>query len=210
MPNFFQQFLNQVGSGYKEADKRLGGWLPGGGTAAPPVSAFQAAAPIAGRLASKIRDEKIIPVIDKGIETGALPTKEAMFARYLTGTSKPLTVYPQPLIDKISTTFEPENTVVGTQSAYTGGTMPEDVAHSLGRFNIKDNVIYDRYKFDDLEKGRQPAGVYLLPGGLQIRNSVYADAAAGGNLASDLIELGLKTGIITPSSGYDVRVPYKK
>lgn len=35
MPNFFQQFLNQVGSGYREADKRLGGWLPGGGTASP-------------------------------------------------------------------------------------------------------------------------------------------------------------------------------
>lgn len=35
MPNFFQQFLNQVSSGYKEADKRLGGWLPGGGTASP-------------------------------------------------------------------------------------------------------------------------------------------------------------------------------
>ncbi len=35
MPNLFQNFLNQVTSGYKEADKRLGGWLPGGGTASP-------------------------------------------------------------------------------------------------------------------------------------------------------------------------------
>lgn len=35
MPNLFQTFLNQVGQGYKKADKRLGGWLPGGGTASP-------------------------------------------------------------------------------------------------------------------------------------------------------------------------------
>jgi hypothetical protein len=43
MPNIFQQFLNQVGSGYKEADKRLGGWLPGGGTASPVTARFQRA-----------------------------------------------------------------------------------------------------------------------------------------------------------------------
>ena len=32
---FLTQFLNQVGQGYKQADQRLGGWLPGGGTASP-------------------------------------------------------------------------------------------------------------------------------------------------------------------------------
>jgi hypothetical protein len=41
MPNVFQTFLNQVSSGYKEADKRLGGWLPGGGTASPVTRAKQ-------------------------------------------------------------------------------------------------------------------------------------------------------------------------
>jgi len=35
MPTLFQTFLNQVGQKYKEVDKRLGGWLPGGGTASP-------------------------------------------------------------------------------------------------------------------------------------------------------------------------------
>lgn len=43
MPNLFQTFLNQVGKSYKEADKRLGGWLPGGGTASPVTTKFQRA-----------------------------------------------------------------------------------------------------------------------------------------------------------------------
>ena len=32
---FLNQFLNEVGQKYKQADQRLGGWLPGGGTASP-------------------------------------------------------------------------------------------------------------------------------------------------------------------------------
>lgn len=300
---FFQNLLNRVGQSYKEADKRLGGWLPGGGTAAPPVRVFQTAVPVAGRLAGKLRDAAIIPVIDKGIQSGILPTKETMFARYLTGTNKPLTVFPEPLLDKISNTYDqaviedtrndvdkifkqtplfreyentqtelnnlstslrdqaemynrqpsfeeqeritqykqkldklrqslnlpdynlphdriprttldnkkrleiikqhslikPGNVTVGDAAAYT--MMPEEVQLSLGRFNIKNNIINDRYKFDQLEKGRE----YIYGQG-----SVYPDAAGGGEVASDLIELGLKTGIINPSSGYDIKIPYKK
>jgi len=54
MPNIFQQFLNQVGTGYKEADKRLGGWLPGGGTASPITRAKQEGERrLAGRIAAQ-------------------------------------------------------------------------------------------------------------------------------------------------------------
>ena len=295
----FQQLLNK----YQQADKRLGGWLPGGGTAAPPVRAMQTVAPIARRFAGAIRDQAVIPVIDKGIETGVLPTKEAMFARYLTGTSKPLTVYPEPLLNKISGAYDqaaiettrddvdkifkqnplyrqyettqnelnnlstrlrgqaemtgvessvqdrqklkqyeqktnelrqslnlpdynlpydrvpetalsnqerlniiqknnliqPGNVTFGSQTAY--GLMPKEVALSLGRFNIKDNKITDRYKFDDLQAGRQQVNGF---------GNVYPDAAGGGVLGSDLIQLGLKTGILNPSSGYNIRIPYSK
>lgn len=38
---FFQNFLNRIGQGYKGADKRLGGWLPGGGVASPLTRARQ-------------------------------------------------------------------------------------------------------------------------------------------------------------------------
>ena len=297
---FFQKLLNK----YQQADKRLGGWLPGGGIAAPPVRAMQTAAPIAGRFAGAIRDQAVIPVIDKGIETGVLPTKEAMFARYLTGTSKPLTVYPEPLLNKISGAYnqvaieatrgdvdkifkqnplyrqyettqnelnnlstrlrdqaemtgvqssvqdreklkqyeqktnelrqslnlpdynlphdrvpetalsnqerlniiqknnlvQPGNMTFGKEAAY--GLMPQEVALSLGRFNIKDNKIIDRYKFDGLQFGRDESGMEW--------GNVYPDAAGGGEFASNLIELGLKTGILNPSSGYDIRIPYSK
>jgi hypothetical protein len=303
MGDFFQQFLNRAKAKYKEADRAAGGWLPGGGTAAPPVRVIQTAAPMAGRLASVIRDQAVIPVIDKGIETGVLPTKEAMFARYLTGTNKPLTVYPKPLLDEISSAYDqvaieatkddvdkifkqnplyrqyettqnelnnlikelrdraemtgvessvqerqkvkqheqkrdklrqslnlpgynlphdrvpetalsnqerlniiqknnlaqPGDITLGYNAAY--GLMPEEVALSLGRFNIKNNKINDRYKFDELQIGRQQ-----IPG----RGYVYPDAAGGGELGSNLIELGLKTGVLNPGSGYDIRIPYLK
>jgi len=32
----------------------------------------------------------------------------------------------------------------------------------------------------------------------------------GGELGSNLIELGLKIGILNPNSGYDIRIPYSK
>jgi hypothetical protein len=295
----FQKLLNK----YQQVDKQLGGWLPGGGTAAPPVRAMQTAAPVAGRFAGVIRDRAIIPALDKGIETGVLPTKEAMFARYLTGTSKPLTVYPEPLLNKISGAYDqaaieatrgdvdkifkqnplyrqyettqnelnnlstrlrdkaemtgvessvqdrqklkqyeqktnelrqalnlpdynlphdripvtalnnqerlniiqknnlvqPGDVTFGSQVAY--GVMPKEVRLSLGRFNIKDNVINDRYKFDDLQAGRYQLSEF---------GNVYPDAAGGGVLGSNLIELGLKTKILNPSSGYDIRIPYSK
>ena len=303
MENLFGNFLNKVNQKYKEADKATGGWLPGGGTAAPPVRTIQTVAPIAGRLAGTLRDQLVIPVLDKGIETGVLPTKEAMFARYLTGTNKPLTVYPKPLLNKISNVYDqvaieatrddvdkifkqnplyrqyetvqnelnnfstklrdqaemtgvessfenqqklkeyeqkantlrkslnlpnyslpsdrlsekvlnnqerlniiqknnlvqPENISIGYNAAYD--VMPEEVQLSLGRFSIKDNKIKDRYKFDELQAGRQ-----MISG----MGNVYPDAAGGGELGSNLIELGLKTKILNPNSGYDIRIPYFK
>jgi hypothetical protein len=52
--DLFQRFLNQVTSGYKEADKRLGGWLPGGGTASPLTRAKQEGEQkLAGRIAAQ-------------------------------------------------------------------------------------------------------------------------------------------------------------
>jgi hypothetical protein len=94
---------------------------------------------------------------------------------------------------------QPGNVTLGFHSAY--GLMPKEVALSLGRFNIKDNAINDRYKFDELQTGRQQVAGF---------GNVYPDAAGGGVLGSNLIELGLKTGILNTSSGYDIRIPYSK
>lgn len=289
----------------KKADQALGGWLPGGGVPSPATRAVQRVLPSRKAVAETVRDQVVVPVLDKGIGAGVLPTKEAMFARYLTGTAKPLTVYPEqqkqvirdaygrlaiedtreqvdkifkaenPLYREYSDTrselnrlqsqlrdraelgqgestpdeqarlrrlesqqaalknklgiseldatagsvkvgddqrldiirrhglSKPEEFTVNYQGAYgrsgLSGGLPEDVQLSLGRFEVRNGEIRDRYKFDDLDAGR----VYRTPDG----SMVYPDAAGGGGIASDLIELGLKSGVINPRSGYDIRVP---
>jgi hypothetical protein len=95
--------------------------------------------------------------------------------------------------------IQPGNVTFGMDVAY--GLMPDEIALSLGRFTIKNNKITDRYKFDHLQGGREQVEDY---------GSVYPDAAGGGRLASDLIELGLKTKILNPNSGYDIKIPYSK
>jgi len=88
-----------LGGLYQQADKALGGWLPGGGVANPlskPIrQATQAIQEAPKQAAKALRDLAIVPAIDKGIESGVLPAKEAMFVRYLTNTDKPLTAYPK-------------------------------------------------------------------------------------------------------------------
>lgn len=288
---------------YQKADKAMGGWLPGGGTGNPLSGpARQAASSVkkAPLTAAKaLRDLVIVPAIDKGIESGALPVKEAMFARYLSGTDKPLTSYPTQgkeaikgalddlaientrdkvdelykqknpdyqkflgITDKLhslqralsgraetggapptakelssleqlqtsqaklakrlglpeivlgnepmklskeerlklikeNNLFDKNNMATSINAAY-GNALPDDVQLTLGRFVIKNGEIHDRYKFDELEAGRQQ---------VQGRGSVYPDASGGGETASNLIELGLKSGLITPQSGYEVRIP---
>lgn len=289
----------------KKADQALGGWLPGGGVASPATRAVQRVLPSRKAVAEAVRDQVVVPVLDGGIGAGVLPTKEAMFARYLTGTAKPLTVYPEqqkqairdayerlamedtreqvdkifksenPLYREYSNTrselnrlqgllrdraelgkgeptpdeqtmlkrlestqaalkkrlgiseldaaagsvkvgddqrldiirrhglSKPEEFTVNYQGAYGGstssGALPEEVQLTLGRFNVRDGEIRDRYKFDSLGDGR----TYRIPDG----DMVYPDAAGGGKTASDLIELGLRSGVINPGSGYDIRVP---
>ena len=279
---------------YQQADKALGGWLPGGGTGNPLSNPVRQAA-------EAVRDQAIVPAIDKGIESGVLPAKEAMFARYLTNTDKPLTVYPEEgkqaitdalddlavsstkeKVDKIYAETNPtfkaflgtaeqvyalqtafrdraeagkgppsekeletlrklekkleklskkagvknvleaidpkpkiskeerlklidqyeladrSNMSVAHREAYSKH-LPDDVKLTLGSFTIEDDRIRDRYKFDALEQGRSN-----MDG-----QNVYPDALGGGETASDLIELALKLGLITPQSGYDINIPLK-
>ena len=201
---FAQGFARKISEGYKTADKALGGWLPGGGTASPVAPAIRG-------FAKSAREQVVVPAIDEGLRRGILPTKETMFARYLTGTSKPLTAYPPELLRTISEAAKqspsPSNTTFNYERAYAGN-LPEDIKLSLGMFNVKDNVIQDRYHFDDLEGGRHDLDPFALGNtDMNKKRNVYADAAEGGPMASNLIELGLKTGVINPKSGYDVRIP---
>lgn len=94
MPNLFQQFLNQVGRGYGQLDKNVfKGVLPGG------ASISSSIAPDLRKVSQSpiyktIRDKAAVPLLDRGMEAGVVPAKEGMFARFLSGTSQPLTRIP--------------------------------------------------------------------------------------------------------------------
>jgi len=91
-PNWFSGGFRKAGDVWRQADRSLGGWLPGGGVASPVSRATQ---PVknAVKLAN-IRDVAVIPVLDKGLSAGVVPPVEGMYARFLSGTSKPLTELP--------------------------------------------------------------------------------------------------------------------
>lgn len=94
MPNLFQTFLNQVNRGYGQLDKKVfKGVLPGG------ASISSSIAPDIRNISQSpiyktVRDKVAIPVLDRGMEAGVIPAKEGMFARFLSGTSEPLTRIP--------------------------------------------------------------------------------------------------------------------
>lgn len=97
---FAGQALSQAQQGYKQLDKDLGGWLPGGGTASPVTRKAQEITKTV--TPENIRDKVAIPILDKGIESGVIPATPAMFARYLSGTSNTLTALPESIRQDVS------------------------------------------------------------------------------------------------------------
>lgn len=94
------EFFRKAGDIWRSADGAVGGWLPGGGVASPVTQQFQK---VKREFTPKnIRDKVAIPILDKGIESGVLPATPAMFARYLSGTSNPLTVLPESIRQDVS------------------------------------------------------------------------------------------------------------
>lgn len=94
MPNLFQTLLNQVNRGYGQIDKSVfKGVLPGGASIsssiAPDIRNISQSP-----LYKTVRDKVAVPLLDRGMEAGVIPAKEGMFARFLSGTSQPLTRIP--------------------------------------------------------------------------------------------------------------------
>jgi hypothetical protein len=92
--DLFQRFLNQVNRGYGQIDKNVfKGVLPGG------ASISSSIAPDIRNISQSpiyktVRDKVAVPILDRGMETGVVPAKEGMFARFLSGTAQPLTRIP--------------------------------------------------------------------------------------------------------------------
>jgi hypothetical protein len=196
----FQKLLNK----YQQADKQLGGWLPGGGTAAPVTGKVQELT--RSITPANIRDKVVVPVLDKGIESGVLPAAPAMFGRYLSGTSNPLTVLPTSIKQDISRLVSESSNypeLVNTQESNSllpvnwGYVDPGPSALTLGSFTANPRLkeVTDRYKFDNLATDKR-------------EGNIYSDAQEGGLPASFLINFALNKGLITPQSGYNIRAKY--
>ena len=203
----FQSLLNK----YQQVDKRLGGWLPGGCTAAPVTRKVQELT--RSLTPTVIRNNVVVPVLDKGIATVIIPTAPGMFARYLTGTNKPLTEFPPSMhqgvrqdlniVDNQIPKYAAQTHPYGAETS-TGELSP--TYFSLGRYELKDGNISDRYDFNWLKpegpEGYKRMGETSPQGGT---NTVLSNDP----IARTALNFALDRGIINPSSGYNVRVPLR-
>lgn len=129
MPGLFENFLNRVGQSYKEADKRLGGWLPGGGTASPVTRAVFPPQKFPGRSKEL---ERMTGVSGRFVDLDKNPT----ITRQVAQTVAPLwgsQPYANPLIGEIGI------------PGYRGGVTPNErrlEVHELGHLNSADKGIY--------------------------------------------------------------------
>jgi len=129
MPNLFQQFLNQVSSGYKEADKRLGGWLPGGGTASPVTRVVFPPQSFPGRSKEL---QQMTGVKGRFVDIDKTPTITRQVAQAVAPLwgSQP---YANPLIGEVGA------------PGYRGGATPRErhlEFHELGHLNPGDKGTY--------------------------------------------------------------------
>jgi hypothetical protein len=131
--DLFQNLLNKARQGYGQVDKQLGGWLPGGGTASPVTRiGQQIQKPFKP---ASIRDAVLIPALDRGLSSGAIPAAEGMYARFLSGTSKPLTELPPALQKEIP-------------SAYAGAIEPREKTNPQWFNLFLDNYAQKSKQFD--------------------------------------------------------------
>jgi hypothetical protein len=200
---FAGQALGQAQQGYKQLDKDLGGWLPGGGVASPATRAVRSIPK--SDIYKTVRDTAVVPLIDRGMEAGLIPGSIGMYGRYLTGTDKPLTRVPKDVKEaeavRSEGMFDPQNYRSNTPLAYQPSndriTREEALTNTLGQYEKKGGTIFDRYDFNSYEKpGEFSAGVEGKTGENTTLQAVSEEA---GRIAD-------KMGFITPNSGYDVRL----
>jgi len=92
--DLFQTLLNKARQGYGQVDRSVfKGLLPGGASISSSVAPGMRAVS-ASPVYKTVRDKAVVPVLDAAMERGIVPAKEGMFARFLSGTSAPLTRIP--------------------------------------------------------------------------------------------------------------------
>lgn len=155
--NFFNQVTRKAGQVWGQADRALGGWLPGGGVASPLTKAVFPPQPFPGRSKEL---ERITGVRGRFIDperTPSLVSKVAPIVSPLWGTQD----YANPLLNEVG------------MSGYSGGRTEMDrrtEIHELGHLNPKDKQLYSYFGV----LGRSLQGLSNQTG-----NVPLADLAAG-------------------------------
>jgi hypothetical protein len=150
--DLFQQFLNKVGRGYGQLDKNVfGGLLPGG--------AASLASPVKQQIQktfspANIRDVALIPVLDKGLSTGAIPPVAGMYARFLTGTAKPLTELPPALQPEIPAAYASATATKQILNPEWDTALQKKINEKLTL--VKDPFIARMFAINDLESANIP------------------------------------------------------
>lgn len=132
LSSFFNQVSRKAGQIWNQADRNLGGWLPGGGVASPLTKAVFPPQPFPQRSKEL---ERITGVKGRFIDpdkTPSLVRQIAPIASPLWGTAD----YANPLLNEVG------------MSSYTGGKTPEErrtEIHELGHLNPKDKGLYSYF-----------------------------------------------------------------
>jgi hypothetical protein len=127
--DIFQNLLNKVKGAYKEADKRTGGWLPGGGVASPLTKAVFPPQPFPKRAEELSRITGVKARFIDPEKTPSLVRQVAPVVAPLWGTQD----YANPLLNEVG------------MSGYKGGKTEQERRtefHELGHLNPTDKNVY--------------------------------------------------------------------
>jgi hypothetical protein len=128
-PSFTNRLAGAVTSGWREADKRLGGWLPGGGVASPLTRAVNPPQPFPGR-SQELYEQTGVKA--RFIDSSKTPTLVSRIAPFVSPTWGKA---------DYANTFQNE---IGIKD-YRGGASPKErelEMHELGHINPADKKYY--------------------------------------------------------------------
>lgn len=152
MPNLFQSFLNQVNRGYGQLDKNVfKGVLPGG--AASPLSGPRA---ILQKVTSPqvARDFVAVPLLDTAMQAGVVPPAPGMYARFLSGTEKPLTKLHPDLLKEIPAAVQKASTPQTVTNPEWNQAYNQVLAEKKAEF--KDPVTAKMFAMDYMNRSQIP------------------------------------------------------
>ena len=167
----------------------------------------------AGDRLRQLRDNVAVPVLDRAMEAGVVPSDAGMYARWATGTEKPLTRRPKDIQQHEVQTHintarrQGKERPNGDIPIHRGGVYPfsqSKIKDSLGSYTVNeaDNLITDRYDFNYYNKNHPDVGEYT--GGFDQGMEMLQRGNPRG--AIPILD---QLGIVKPGQGYDVRMPYK-